>query len=825
MKLKDFLSSDRGLSDLLLYAHIVDDGVIMNKDGAFLTTFKFRGPDIYSASQGELDALTANFNRMTTFLEDGWMLHCDELRIPSLTYPEKCIFPDSVSALIDDERRDFYEEEGAHFENFQFLTFVWKFPLPVVKTTRHWFVEGIEKEDDNKNLTKLLESFKRIVENCTNLLSSQLHLEQLNNHDLLSYLNTCITGELLPVTPPPEGCFIDVVLGRQNVTGGYVPQIGKKHVYALTLVGYLNNETIPGLLDEMGTYSMVYRWSNRFIPMSETTAEREIKRYQMNWSNKVKGFKGLLREVITGKETNKINEDAVQMKNQTTDALTINSNHSSRFGYWTSTVILMHEDIERLNQATKDITRYLQQAGFNCVQEDVNAFDAWLGSIPGHGSANVKRLFIHAINLAHALPLHSIWSGPQKISSSSKLPPNAPPTFYAATTGDTPFRFYTDVSDVGHMTIIGPTGAGKSTLLGFLIAQFRRYPKAKAHIFDIDFSHMAETMALGGNHYNIGIDPLSFCPLADLSTESKRIRAEQFIEDLVILQNVEMSPSIRQSIHLAMTSLASESNYGKRDLTVFSSVVQNQEVREALYYYTLQGQMHLLDAREDSLKNGSLQTYEMKWLLNQKPEIYVPVLRHIFDQIESQLEDANATEPTLIILEEAWLYTKHPAFAPKIRDWLKTLRKKNGRVVFVSQSLSDLYDPQSKTLSEVTSAIMESCPTKIYLPNPKMERESISLYEKMGLSARQIEIIGHVAIPKRHYYVVTPEGNRLIDLGFSEFRSLALSFILPAERRFELKECQEQHGEAWVYHWLIKENFEEWADYWKQTYYQREVAR
>src|SRR3989339_2183142 len=114
MSLKNYLSRESGFSDLLNYAHFIDDGVIINKDGAFLVTYKFRGPDINSASSAELDALTANFNRMTTFLEDGWMLHVDELRVPSLTYPKKGAFPDSVSALIDDERRVMYESEDAH---------------------------------------------------------------------------------------------------------------------------------------------------------------------------------------------------------------------------------------------------------------------------------------------------------------------------------------------------------------------------------------------------------------------------------------------------------------------------------------------------------------------------------------------------------------------------------------------------------------------------------------------------------------------------------------------------------------------------------------
>ena len=84
-------------------------------------TFQFRGPDINSATPAELDALTTNFNRMVTYLEDGWILHIDDLRVPSLVYPEVGAFPESVSLLIDEERRQQYEQAGSHFENLQFL--------------------------------------------------------------------------------------------------------------------------------------------------------------------------------------------------------------------------------------------------------------------------------------------------------------------------------------------------------------------------------------------------------------------------------------------------------------------------------------------------------------------------------------------------------------------------------------------------------------------------------------------------------------------------------------------------------------------------------
>ena len=107
-------------------------------------------------------------------------------------------------------------------------------------------------------------------------------------------------------------------------------------------------------------------------------------------------------------------------------------------------------------------------------------------------------------------------------------------------------------------------------------------------------------------------------------------------------------------------------------------------------------------------------------------------------------------------------------FAEKIRDWLKTLRKKNAAVIFATQSVSDVL---GKT---ITPAILESCVTKIYLPNPEARSASATeAYRAVGLSERQIEILS-LAIPKRHYYYTSALGQRLFDLGLGP---VALSFV------------------------------------------------
>src|SRR6266852_4493103 len=110
-----------GLADLLLYDALIDDGVMLLQDGALLAAWSFRGPDMASATHAELAALSARFNSILR-LGSGWMIQCDAIRSRAPGYPERGSFPDPVTRLIDDERRQQFTTAGAHYESEYFLS-------------------------------------------------------------------------------------------------------------------------------------------------------------------------------------------------------------------------------------------------------------------------------------------------------------------------------------------------------------------------------------------------------------------------------------------------------------------------------------------------------------------------------------------------------------------------------------------------------------------------------------------------------------------------------------------------------------------------------
>ncbi len=149
------------------------------------------------------------------------------------------------------------------------------------------------------------------------------------------------------------------------------------------------------------------------------------------------------------------------------------------------------------------------------------------------------------------------------------------------------------------------------------------------------------------------------------------------------------------------------------------------------------------------------------------------VLSYLFHRIEGRLDGS----PTMIIIDEGWLVLDSPAFAAQLREWLKTLRKKNASVVFATQSLADIES------SAIAPAIIESCPTRIFLPNERaIEPQILSVYRRFGLNDRQIEIIARAA-PKRDYYCQSARGNRLFELGLGE---VALAFAAASSKTDQL---------------------------------------
>lgn len=300
------------------------------------------------------------------------------------------------------------------------------------------------------------------------------------------------------------------------------------------------------------------------------------------------------------------------------------------------------------------------------------------------------------------------------------------------------------------------------------------------------------TAALGGAFYNLGDDAqLSFQPLARIDGAHEIAWALEWLCDLFAGEGVAIEPEQKDAIWSALQNLASAPRK-ERTLTGLSVLLQNQKLKSALKPFTLDGAHGaLLDADQEILALTEMAAFEMETLMNEK-RLIAPALSYLFHRLEERFDGS----PTLLILDEAWVFLDNPQFAGRIREWLKTLRKKNVAVWFATQSLSDIAS------SSIAPAIIESCPSRVFLPNATaLEPQSRETYERFGLNRRQVEIIT-AATPKRDYYLQSRDGDRLFDLQLGDVARAFCANSSKADQKRIDEVLRASPGDAFAPAWL-----------------------
>jgi type IV secretion system protein VirB4 len=752
LNLAEYRSRADRLADHLPWVALVAPGVVLNKDGSFQRTLAFRGPDLESATEAELVSACARANNVLKRFGTGWALFFEAERREAAAYPDSD-FPDAASWLVDQERRAAFLAEGQHFESAYHLTLVWLPPADKVDAAGRSLVERPEA-GQGRDWHAALASFIAETDRALDLLSGFMpEVRALDDDETLTHLHTTISDRRHPVAVPDVPMYLDGLLADTPLVGGLEPMLGARHVRTLSVRGF-PTVSRPGILDALNHQDFAYRWVTRFVPLDKSDATKVLTRLRRQWFNKRKSITALLREVLYNQPVQLMDSDA---DNKVVDAdlalQELGGDHVA-FGYLTTTITVTDEDRSAVEEKVRTIERIVNGLGFTTIRESVNAVEAWLSSLPGHVYANVRQPLVHTLNLAHLMPLSSVWAGPAR---NAHL--DGPPLLYASTAGSTPFRLSTHVGDVGHMLVAGPTGAGKSVLLALIALQFRRYPRSQVYIFDKGFSARAAVLAMGGAHHALGLgadagDTLAFQPLRNIDDLTERSWAAEWITALLAHEKVTVTPEVKDAIWSALASLAS-APVEERTLTGLALLLQSNPLRTALGAYTLDGPYgRLLDAAEQEFAFADVQCFETEALMGQAG-VVAPVLTYLFHRLEERFDG----RPTLLILDEAWIFLDHPLFAARIREWLKVLRKKNVAVLFATQSLADIAS------SSIAPAIIESCPQRILLPNDRaIEPQSREAYARFGLNERQIELVSR-ATPKLHYYLQSARGNRLFELG------------------------------------------------------------
>ena len=310
---------------------------------------------------------------------------------------------------------------------------------------------------------------------------------------------------------------------------------------------------------------------------------------------------------------------------------------------------------------------------------------------------------------------------------------------------------------------------------------------------------------MGGDWHDLGGTlsddkqmPVVLQPLASIDEAAERGWATEWLANILEREKVAVTPEVKEHLWSALSSLAS-APVDERTLTGLSVLLQANALKQALRPYCVGGAFgRLLDAESERLGESSVQAFETEGLIGTGAA--PAVLAYLFHRIEGRLDG----RPTLMIVDEGWLALDDPGFAGQLREWLKTLRKKNASVIFATQSLADIET------SAIAPAIVESCPTRVFLANERaIEPQITAIYRRFGLNDRQIEILAR-ATPRRDYYCQSRRGNRLFELGLGD-AALAFAAASAKSDQTAIAEVLAERGQAGFAAAWLRRKCVDWA--------------
>ncbi|HXX68318.1 MAG TPA: conjugal transfer protein TrbE [Polyangiaceae bacterium] len=776
--LREYREPTSRLPDRLPWACLVAPGVVLQKDAIFQSTVAFRGPDLACSIDAELVSAAARLNNALRRLGSGWALFVEAQRFSSNAYPS-ARWTNPAAWIVDLERERAFARAGAHYESSYYLTFAWSLPAASRDRAASLFYDEPGPADDRASLTRDLAHFQKTVTEIVDILRGVFpEVGVLSDDQTLSYLHSTISTYRHPVRTPETPMYLDALLPDMAFTPGDIPMLGDAFLATCTVSGFPGS-TLPGIFDGLNHLETEYRWVTRYLCLDKARAKAILERYRRQWWSKRKGLWTLLKEEASKQEAALVDNAAANKAADADAALQELGDDLVSFGYLTTTVTVWDRDLAEVRRKSARVREVVQSRGFTVRDETLNSTFAWLGSLPGHVHANVRRPIVSSLNLVHMMPASAVWAGDPKNGHMEKVSGVGTPHITCSTTGDTPFRLHLAVGDVGHTLILGPTGAGKSTLLGLLALQWLRYPGAQVVVFDKDRSARAATLAVGGACYEPGSlrTRVAFQPLAMVDDPAERAWASRFVQTLFASQHFDLDPQAKAAVDATIANLGAVPR-SHRTLTTLADQLGSyrRELREALRPYTLEGPLGaIFDGAHDDVEQAAWTMFEMGALMGLGEAGLVPALEYLFHRVEQRFDG----RPTLMIVDEAWLFLGHPVFAGRLQAWLKTLRKKNVYVVFATQEVAD-----AARRPELLSTILTACHTKIFLPDDEALTPAMSeAYERFGLTVAEVRILAG-AQKKRDYYYRSVKGRRLFQLGLGPAALAFVGMSSEADHRF-----------------------------------------
>jgi type IV secretion system protein VirB4 len=473
-------------------------------------------------------------------------------------------------------------------------------------------------------------------------------------------------------------------------------------------------------------------------------------------------------------------EEAVAERREMSAARDALGTGSVGFGDHHLSVLVRADTLDQLDEVTAACAAALADAGAIAVREDVNLEPAFWGQLPGNESFIVRRALISSANMACFGSLHGFAMG----QASGNHWGDA--VTLLATTSSTPFFFNFHQGDLGNFSVIGPSGSGKTVVMNFLAAQAQKFAP-RTILFDKDRGAEVFLRGIGGTYSRVAAGhPTGFNPLALPDTATNRAFLRDWLGVLLAAKGPEELSTIAGAVDAAYhndPSLRRLSHF--RELLAGARRPQPGDLASRLDAW-LQGGEHgwLFDNQHDRLDlTQRVLGFDMTALL-ESPRLRTPVMMYLFHRIEERLDG----EPTMILIDEGWKALDDEVFAARIRDWLKTLRKRNALVGFATQSARDALD------SKIATALVEQTATMIFMPNSRARAEDYC--EGFGLSQHELDVIRTLPAHSRCFLIRQSDASVVVRLDLSGMPEVLTVLSGRESTVRKLDQLRERYGDA-----------------------------
>ncbi len=729
--------------DRLPYARLIDEHTLLLRDGSLMSALQVPGLLFETEDTEALNAHAATREVMLrSTLDARFVLYHHVIR-RRVSVELEAHFDDPLAAHIDRRWREKLSG-GSLFVNDQFVTLVrrparGKAGLADRMGRMFRRRSGDEFDVDPRELRGLRAAMQSLAASLGQYgaqpLGDYVGPSGLANNELLELLSALYNGEMRPVRRPDEDTDIGRMLPYRRASFGLDAMElrgagGSEFAAMLSLKDY-PDATSPGLLDGLLRLPCEMIVSESFAPQ-----DRQIARERIDLA---------LRRLRSA------DEEAMAERAEMLAARDGLGSGAVAFGDHHLSVLVRERDLARLDDASAAVAAALADTGAIAVREDTNLEPAFWGQFPGNEQYLVRRSMISTANMASFGSLHGFALGQAEGNHWGDA------VTLLETTSATPFFFNFHHGDLGNFSVIGPSGSGKTVVMNFLAAQAQKF-SPRTILFDKDRGAELFIRGIGGTYDRVRAgEPTGFNPLSLPDSAANRAFLRDWLGVLLKAEGPEELATIAGAVDAAYGNDSSLRRLRYfRELLSGSRRPQPGDLADRLAPWIEDGEHGwLFDNAADRLDLSTrVMGFDMTALL-ENPRLRTPTMMYLFHRIDERLDG----HPTMILIDEGWKALDDEVFAARIRDWLKTLRKRNALVGFATQSARDALD------SRISTALVEQTATMVFMPNARARAEDYC--DGFGLTGHELAVIRSLPAHSRAFLVRQPDASVVVRLDLS----------------------------------------------------------